>query len=140
MQINYLCISFYFLVDIFTRLFDDFISIKFLIAVFLPTSSFIAPYPSIILAKICQPPRLFHPPLLFETREYTNSVNLAQRWSLRTMRPKYYGTTLATIEQLIFCSELICRMFEMSVMSYHHITRSKIKSWHSKIKDWHQLL
>ena len=28
----------------------------------------------------------------------------------------------------------------MSVMSYDHITRSKIKSLHSKIKDWHQLL
>ena len=38
----------------------------------MPTSPFIAPSPFIILAKICQPPRLFLPPLLFETREYWN--------------------------------------------------------------------
>ena len=47
---------------------------KFLIAVFFPTPlpppPFIAPFPFIILAEICQPPCLFHPPLLFETQEY----------------------------------------------------------------------
>ena len=41
MQINYLCISYVFVVDIFTRSFDDFISIQFLIAVFLSASPFI---------------------------------------------------------------------------------------------------
>ena len=70
MYINCLCIPYVFFVDIFTRSFDDFISMKFLIAVFLPTSPFIAPSLFIILAEICQPPRLFRPPLLFETREY----------------------------------------------------------------------
>ena len=56
-------------------------SIKFLIAVFLPASPFINfgdfcqpprllhTSPFIILAEICQPPRLFYPPLLFETQE-----------------------------------------------------------------------
>ena len=61
---------------------------KFLIAVFLPVSPFIPTSPFInfgdfgqtprllhpcrfiILAEICQPSRLFRPPLLFETREY----------------------------------------------------------------------
>ena len=41
MQINCLCISYVFVVDIFTRSFDDFISMKFLIAVFLSASPFI---------------------------------------------------------------------------------------------------
>ena len=36
----------------------------------MPTFPFIAPSPFIILAEICQPPRLFRPPLLLETREY----------------------------------------------------------------------
>ena len=76
--------------DIFTRSFDDFISVKFLIAVFLPASPFIptspfinapslfiilvkmiiAPSLFIILVKICQPPHLFRPSLPFETQEY----------------------------------------------------------------------
>ena len=43
MQINYLCISYVPFVDIFTRSFDDFISVKFLIAVFFPASPFQPP-------------------------------------------------------------------------------------------------
>ena len=44
MQINFLCISYVLLVDIFTRSFDDFIPMKFLIALFLrATRSFQAP-------------------------------------------------------------------------------------------------
>ena len=86
MSINYLFISYVLSVDIFTRSFDDFISMKFLIAVFLPASSFIATprlltleifanfsvywtLPFIILAEIRQPPRSFRPLILFETRE-----------------------------------------------------------------------
>ena len=37
---------------------------------FLLTSPFIGPSLFIILTKICQSSRLFHPPILFETREY----------------------------------------------------------------------
>ena len=47
MQINYLCISYVLFADIFTRPFDDFISMKFLIAVFLPASPFIPTFPFI---------------------------------------------------------------------------------------------
>ena len=36
----------------------------------MPSSPFIALFPFIILAEICQPPCLFHSPLLFETQEY----------------------------------------------------------------------
>ena len=55
-----------FFVDIFTSLFDDFISMKFLIAVFLPVSPFIPTSPFINFGDFCQPPRLLHPPhLLF---------------------------------------------------------------------------
>ena len=46
MQINYICIFYVLFVDIFTRSFDDFISVKFLIAAFCQT-----PY-------LLQPPRL----------------------------------------------------------------------------------
>ena len=55
MQINYFCISYVLFVDILTRSFDDFISVKFLIAVFLPVSPFIN------FGDFCQPPRLLHP-------------------------------------------------------------------------------
>ena len=58
MYINCLCIPYVFFVDIFTRSFDDFVSMKFLIAVFLPASPFIN------FADFCQPPRLLHPPCL----------------------------------------------------------------------------
>ena len=54
---NYLCISYVLFVDIFTRSFDDLISVKFLI-VFLPASPFIK------IEDFCQPPRLMHPPRL----------------------------------------------------------------------------
>ena len=55
---NYLCISYVLFVDIFTRSFDDLISVKFLIVVFLPASPFIK------IEDFCQPPRLMHPPRL----------------------------------------------------------------------------
>ena len=45
-----------FFVDIFTSLFDDFISMKFLIAVFLPVSPFIPTSPFINFGDFCQPP------------------------------------------------------------------------------------
>ena len=66
----YLCIYYVLFVDIFTRSFDDFISMKFLIVVFLPASPFIPTSPFINFGDSCQPPRLFRPPLLFQTREY----------------------------------------------------------------------
>ena len=50
----------------------------------MPTPSFIAPFPLIILADICQPPRLFRPPVLFETREYmtiSKIIDSYSRWS-----------------------------------------------------------
>ena len=58
MQINYLCISYVLFVDIFTKSFDDFISMKFLIAVFLPASPFIPTSPFINFGDFCQPPCL----------------------------------------------------------------------------------
>ena len=59
---NYLCISYVLFVDIFTRSFDDFISLKFLI-VFLPASPFTK------IEDFCQPPRLMDPPrLLFQPK------------------------------------------------------------------------
>ena len=89
MQINYLCISYLLFVDIFTKSFDDFISMNAVFSPaslfffnlpvyelrrFLPASPYIAPSP-LFLAKICQPPRLFRPPLLFETPEYIGLEN-----------------------------------------------------------------
>ena len=53
-----ICLSIMLSLDIFTRWFDDFISIKFLIAVFLPASPFIN------FGDFCQPPCLLHPPRL----------------------------------------------------------------------------
>ena len=58
MQINYLCISFVLFANISIRSFDDFISMKFLIAVSLPASSFIPTSPFINFGDFCQPPRL----------------------------------------------------------------------------------
>ena len=55
MQINYLCISYVLFVDIFTRSFDGFISMKFKIVVFLRTSPFIN------FGDFYQAPRLLHP-------------------------------------------------------------------------------
>ena len=52
MQINYHCIFYVLFVDIFTSSFDDFFTMIFLIAVFLPASPFIAPSPVIILVEI----------------------------------------------------------------------------------------
>ena len=60
--INYLCISHVLFVDIFTRLFDDFISKKFLIAVFLPAFPFIPTSPFINFGDFCQPLRLLYNP------------------------------------------------------------------------------
>ena len=62
MQINYLCISYVLFVDIFTRSFDDFISMKFLIAVFLPASLFIPTCPFINFGDFCHPRRLLFLP------------------------------------------------------------------------------
>ena len=73
LDVDKLCISYVLFVDIFSRSFNDFISIKFLIAVFLPASpsiNFIAPSPFITLTETCKPARLFRPPFLFEAREY----------------------------------------------------------------------
>ena len=42
----------------------------------MPTSLFIAPSLFIILAEFCQPPRLFCPPFLFETRKYKLKVSI----------------------------------------------------------------
>ena len=75
MLINYLRISYVLFVDIFTRLFDDFFSMKFLIAVFLPASPVIPTSAFINFGDFCQPHRLLHPLCLFrpllllETRE-----------------------------------------------------------------------
>ena len=63
MLINYLCISYVLFVDIFTKSFDGFISMKFLIAVFLPASPFIPTSLFINFGDFCQP-RLLHPPCL----------------------------------------------------------------------------
>ena len=92
-------------VDIFTRLFDNFVLIKFLIAVFLPASPFInfgsfcqpprllhPPHLFLILAKTCQPPRLFRPPLLFETREYSQTI---KRNCVRTLQRKSKSSVIS---------------------------------------------
>ena len=52
------------MVDIFTRSFDDFISMKFLIAVFSPASQFIPTSPFINFGEFCQSPHLLRPPRL----------------------------------------------------------------------------
>ena len=62
----HLCISYVLFVDIFTRSFDDFISITFLIAMFLPASPFIPTSLFINFGDFRQPSHLLHPPhLLF---------------------------------------------------------------------------
>ena len=54
------------IVDIFTRSLDDFISMKFLIAVFLPASPFIPTSLFITFGDFWEPPCLFHlPGILF---------------------------------------------------------------------------
>ena len=55
-------ISYVLFVDIFTRSFDDFISMKFLIDVFLAASPFTPTSPFINFGDFCQPPHLLHPP------------------------------------------------------------------------------
>ena len=76
--VDKLCISYVLFADIFSRSFNDFISMKFLMAVFLPASPFIPTCPSInfiapslfiTLTETCQSARLFRPPFLFEARE-----------------------------------------------------------------------
>ena len=62
-------ISYVLFVDIFTRLFYNFISMKFLIAVFLPASPFIPTSPFINFGDFFQPARLIRPPLILKTRE-----------------------------------------------------------------------
>ena len=53
----------------FHKIVYDFISMKFLIAVFLPASPFILTSPFINFGDFCQPLRLLHPPrLLFWTK------------------------------------------------------------------------
>ena len=64
MQINYFCIYVLF-VDIFTRSLNDFISMKFLIALFLPVSPLIPTSLFINFGDFCQPLHLLHPPRLF---------------------------------------------------------------------------
>ena len=84
MQINCLCISYVFVVDIFTRSFDDFISMKFLIAVFLSASPFIPTSLFINFGDFCQPLRLFHPPrLLFWPQFASLSVYFALPFYLK---------------------------------------------------------
>ena len=61
---KYLCISYVLFVDISTRSSDDLISMKFLIAVFLPASPFIRTCPFINFGDFCQRPHLLHPPSL----------------------------------------------------------------------------
>ena len=55
------CISFVYFVNIFTRSFDNFISMKFLIAVFFPASPFIPTSPFTNFGDFCQSTRLLHP-------------------------------------------------------------------------------
>ena len=62
--VNYLCISYVLFVDISTRSFDDFVSMNFLIAGFLPASPFILTFPFINFGDFCQLPCLLHPPRL----------------------------------------------------------------------------
>ena len=67
-----------FFVDIFTRSFDDLISMKFLITVFLLASPFIN------FGDFCQPPRLLHPPrLLFWPKFATLLVYSALAFCLK---------------------------------------------------------
>ena len=49
----------------------------------MPTSLFITFSLFINLAKICQSPRLFRPPLLFKTREYKGTI---KRYNLKIMK------------------------------------------------------
>ena len=58
----YLCISYVLFVYIFTRLFNDFISMNFLIAVFFPVSPFIPMSSFLNLGDFCQPLYSLHPP------------------------------------------------------------------------------
>ena len=66
----------FFVVDIFTRPFDDFISMKFLIAVFLPASPFIPTFLFINFGDFCQPPSLLQPPRLSFCAEILWSLHL----------------------------------------------------------------
>ena len=60
MWINYLCISYVLFVDIFTRSFDDLISMKFLIAVSLPASLFIPTSPRLLTLEIFANLRVYY--------------------------------------------------------------------------------
>ena len=87
MSINYLFISYVLSVDIFTRSFDDFISMKFLIAVFFPASPFVPISLFIIFGDFCQPPCLLHPiPVYYFGRNLPNSPFIPPSYSIWNSR------------------------------------------------------
>ena len=74
--VNYLCIPYVLFVDIFTRSFDDFVSMKFLNAVFLQAFPFIPTSLFINFGDFCQPPSLLQPPRLSFSVEIFRSLHL----------------------------------------------------------------
>ena len=115
MQINYLCISFVvFFADIFTRLFDDFISMKFLIAVFLPASPFVN------FGDFCQPTRLLYlPRLLFWPKFASLPVYSALPFYLKLKSRAHLCTQLAAKVFFIFSyAPLIYSMSTYSVQCW----------------------
>ena len=72
MSINNLCISYVRFVDIFTRSLDDFILMKFLIAVFLRAPPFIPTSLFINFGDFYQPLHFLHPPCLFLWPKFAN--------------------------------------------------------------------
>ena len=113
--INYLCISYVLFVDIFTRSFDDFILMKFPIAVFFPASPFIT------FGDFCQLPRLLHPPrLLF----WSNSASLTVYSTL----PFYLklDSSVGAYNSILRNMRLFCVLWK-NIASYNFILRDLIR-------------
>ena len=140
---NYLCISYVLFVDIFTRLFDDFISMKFLIALFLLASPFIN------FGDFCQPLCLLQPPCLlfwlkfagspsvWSSRVLVNSttnlsrfhVIIKQYWHFQRVSGKQYYTPFESSYQT---NTDIFR--ELLANNTAHLSRASIKQYRKKLQ------
>ena len=83
----YLCISYVLFVYIFTRLFNDFISMNFLIAVFFPVSPFIPMSSFINLGDFCQPLYSLHPPRFLFWPKFVNPTILKDNFPQEQIHP-----------------------------------------------------
>ena len=107
-----------------------------------PIFPFIAPFPFIILAEICQPPCLFCPPVLFETWEYTHNhtpgILLRQRSCHRNGKQNsesFFNYDANVISVITMELRFIFFFFAMLVSLYDLISYDAIN-----VKNFHETL